>query len=291
MSQYSGPKQGVAGRTQTAVQSGVQIGRTEAEFGQRGAASPPLNAAKGNAPTSLPGRVGTPGAVGVAPTDRGLVERVFDRCHLRIESACAASSVPTAFLAALTANESGGNPDAARFEPAVYRHLKAVAAGETPAYAGVSAQELGSEVVDRLHPKADEFHPRYLTSPFGANHAEELAELEDDVLRELATSWGFTQIMGYHVVGRGRNVRDLLDPDLHYRIALELLAEFAHDYKLDVQSEFEEMFRCWNTGQPYGKTYDPAYVEKGMRRMSIYREISECAAPGGKPIAENGRQA
>jgi len=38
--------------------------------------------------------------------------------------------------------------------------------------------------------------------------------------------------------------------------------------------QFEELFRCWNTGRPYGKTYDPAYVETGLRRMTIYRELS-----------------
>lgn len=214
-------------------------------------------------------------AIGASsPSERALVQRVFDRCHLRIEAACAASSVPPAFLAALTANESGGNPDAARFEPAVYRHLKAVAAGESPAYAGVRAQDLGPEVEDKLHPKADEFHPRHLTPPFAANHAAELAELQDDALRELATSWGYTQIMGYHVVGRGRSVRDLVDPGRHYPIAIELIAEFAAGYQLDLGNEFEEMFRCWNTGRPYGQTYDPAYVEKGMRRLAIYREIA-----------------
>ena len=250
MSQYSGARNG-------AWQRG-HFGRIEA------------------ASTSAPASGGVKPSAAARPTisgDRALLERIFDRCHLGIDAACAASSVPPAFLAALTANESGGNPDAARFEPAVYRHLKAVAAGQSPAYAGVRAHDLDSEVEDKLHPKADAFHPRYLTPAFAANHAEELAELEDDALRELATSWGFTQVMGYHVVGRGGNVRDLVDPDRHFPIALELVAEFAQDYKLDLASEFEEMFRCWNTGQPYGKTYDPAYVEKGTRRMAIYREI------------------
>jgi len=202
--------------------------------------------------------------------DRALLERVYYRCHVPIEAACAASSVPPAFLAALTANESAGRPDAARFEPAVYRHLQAVAAGEVRAYAGVRASDLAAEVEDLLHPKADEFHTRYLTPPFAANHAEEIAAAQDDVRRELSTSWGFTQIMGYHVVGRGLAVPALLDPAVHFRVALELLAEFAHDYRLDLASEFEEMFRCWNTGQPYGKTFDPDYVEKGMRRMAAW---------------------
>jgi hypothetical protein len=214
-----------------------------------------------------------------------LMTRVFERCHPYLVPACARSSVPAEFLGALTANESGGSLDAARFEPAVYRHLQAVATGESPAYGHLRAQDLRAnpeddsapaaerDVEDRLHPKAADYHGRYLTVPFSANHAPEFAAVPDDRLREYATSWGFTQIMGYHVVGRGGDVRALVNPDEHYRFALELLTEFAADYKLDLAAEFEEMFRCWNTGQPYGKTFDPAYVSKGLGRMQMYRDV------------------
>jgi len=209
-----------------------------------------------------------------------LMTRVFERCHQYLAPACATSSVPPEFLGALTANESGGSLDAARFEPAVYRHLKAVATGESPAYGHIRAQDLvanpadaASDVADRLHPKAADYHARYLTAPYAANHGAELTAASDDRLREYATSWGFTQIMGYHVVGRGGDVRALVDPDEHYRFALELLEEFAAQYKLDLAREFEEMFRCWNTGQPYGKTFDPAYVAKGLGRMQMYRDM------------------
>ena len=54
--------------------------------------------------------------------------RVEERCGALIGRLCAASSLPREFLAALVANESGGDPRALRFEPAVYRHLQAVAA-------------------------------------------------------------------------------------------------------------------------------------------------------------------
>ena len=93
-------------------------------------------------------------------------------------------------------------------------------------------------------------------------------------MRELASSWGFTQIMGYHLIGRKGTVRDLLDAAFNFRLAIELLAEFAGRYELDLAREFEEMFRCWNTGSPYGVTFDPEYARKGLVRMEIYREIA-----------------
>jgi len=209
-----------------------------------------------------------------AGAERHLVRRVFERCHRLIVEVCKSSSVPPEFLGALTANESGGDPAAIRFEPAVYRHLKAVAAGRSPRYGGIRPQDLAAELEEVLHPKASEFHARYLTSPFAANYCRELSRLEDKALRELASSWGYTQIMGFHMIGRRGTVRDLLDPPFHFRVATQLLAEFAEAYQLDVTGEFAELFRCWNTGRPDGKTTDPAYVENGLRRMKTYREYA-----------------
>ncbi|PYU98192.1 MAG: hypothetical protein DMG26_19275, partial [Acidobacteria bacterium] len=68
--------------------------------------------------------------------------RIFERCHVWIDAASKASSVPPAFLGALTANESAGSRTAARFEPAVYRHLQAVACGQAPAYGSIGARDL-----------------------------------------------------------------------------------------------------------------------------------------------------
>src|SRR5437764_11013216 len=95
-----------------------------------------------------------------AQAESRLVERVFYRCHAHIAEIAQASSVPARFLGALTANESAGAPDAARFEPSVYRHLVAVASGEAPAYAGIQTAEIERQIEDRLHPKAAELQAR-----------------------------------------------------------------------------------------------------------------------------------
>jgi hypothetical protein len=165
----------------------------------------------------------------------------------------------------------------------VYRHLKAVAAGESPRYVGICAQALGEELAEVLHPKTGEFHEKFLNSLFRADQASELSRLADEALRELASSWGFVQIMGFHVIGRHGTVRDLLEPRFHYHLANQLLAEFAESYQLDLAREFEELFHCWNTGRPDGRTTDPAYVENGLMRMEIYRAlmVGQSAARAG----------
>ena len=205
--------------------------------------------------------------------EQKLLQRVHDRCHAVMVEVCRYSSVPTAFLAALVANESGGNGKALRFEPAVYRHLKSLAAGERPKYAGHDRDSLQREIEEMLHPKSAAFHAHFLSATWGEAPLKALAACRDEALRELASSWGYTQIMGYHLLGRPGTVLDLLEPRFHFGLALELLADFAERYQLDVTREFAEMFRCWNTGQPYGATTDPRYVEKGLRRMEIYRFI------------------
>jgi hypothetical protein len=207
--------------------------------------------------------------------ERRLVQRVFDRCNDSIAKACAQSSVPEEFLGALAANESGGVTDATRFEPAVYRHLVAVAQGQSPAYGSINVADLDREASQLLTANAATFHARYMTRGFAEIHSRQISKAADNVLRELATSWGYTQIMGYHMVGRPGAVRQLLDPSFHFRMAIWLLSEFAIDFHLDPAKNFDELFCCWNTGRPHGRTYDPAYVAKGLGRMEIYRQLRQ----------------
>lgn len=285
------------------VRGGVEAAREDTTHGPAaGAPSPEDSTPRPAAGALSPEREGAR-----ARAEQKLVARVLERCHAAIDEACKLSSVPAEFLGGLTANESGGNAAAARFEPAVYGHLAEVARGERPNYGAITFPTLARELDNVLHPKACEFHAEFLTPTFTENHAAALAPLQDEALRELATSWGFTQIMGYHVIGRGgfgsqaaqgdseqeiqdsrskiqdskvsQGVRALLDPAVHFRVALELLAEFCHRFALDPRREFAEMFHCWNTGQPYGPprgpaTYDPRYVENGLRRMAVYKELA-----------------
>ncbi len=215
-----------------------------------------------------------------AQSEIRVLGHIFDLCHDSIiaagafsESGAPDARVPSDFMGALTANESAGGVGAARFEPTVYDRLKSVAVGECVSYGNIGALELNQEIQEMLQPKADDFHAEFLTPGFLQTHRPVIASMHDDLLRDLATSWGFTQIMGYHLIGRRGTVRDLLDPIYHYRLAFELLGEFARQYRLDPTKQFEEMFRCWNSGQPHGKTYDPSYVENGLRRMGVYRVV------------------
>ena len=118
-----------------------------------------------------------------AGTEARRVRRVWARCGASIQEACGRSSVPAEFLGALTANESGGDAAAVRFEPSVYGHLKALAGGERPHYAGIGPEALGKELEALLHPKTGEYHARFLNSAFMKGQRQGLAAQADEALR------------------------------------------------------------------------------------------------------------
>jgi hypothetical protein len=197
------------------------------------------------------------------------------------------------FLAALTANESGGDPRAKRFEPGVYRRLKEVAAGHLAGYGGITKSLLDSEIAkaqssasqaptagserppeDQAETPGGDGAERPKATPSTSSQGPSIAGFADDFIRRLATSWGLTQIMGYHLIGRGEPIDRLLDPAFHYRVAVELLESFAARHHLDPRRDFEALFRCWNTGRPDGQTTDPAYAAKGLRRIELYRQLA-----------------
>jgi hypothetical protein len=176
-----------------------------------------------------------------------------------IAEACKSSSVPESFLAALIAGESGGHNDAKRFEKGVLAALWEVLLGRKAAYGSIGRADLVG----------------YVTGLQGTpiNAPASLPANAFQRVDALATSWGLTQIMGYHVLEFGVTMDSLNNPPAHLTLATKLLAQFAQHFQLDVTQEFGNLFRCWNTGQPDGKTFDPNYVPNGMARMQVYADI------------------
>ena len=197
-------------------------------------------------------------------TDAELMAEIRSKWGVLIAQVCHTSSVPAAFLAALIANESGGDPNAKRFEAGVLASLWEVLLGRKAAYGSIGRDQLrtyaqtGSSVI-----------------PCTLDYSLER-------LDGLATSWGLTQIMGYNaldttVPGLVANAETLTTPSIALSDTLKMLATFAHEFDLDLAEESAELFRCWNTGRPNGETTDPRYVDKGLARMKIYSDLPPVA--------------
>ncbi|MGH9468943.1 MAG: hypothetical protein ACRD1N_01210 [Terriglobia bacterium] len=212
--------------------------------------------------------------------------RVYNRCHGYIAAAVSGSALPAEFLAALTANESGGEVEASCFEQETYAHLRAVASGRVAAFGSIGRQTLLAALQQSAGAPAQPLPGRLAATEFSPEALRAISGMEDHELRALATSWGLTQIMGYHMVERKAAIRQLLDPQFHYRFAVELLTDFARRFRLRLSSDFESLFRCWNTGDPEGETFDPDYVARGMLRARIYRDLIESLRSGPGAGAE-----
>lgn len=180
-----------------------------------------------------------------------------------IEQATAASSVPPALLAALIGNESGGKDDAQRFEPVVFERLKEVLLGTRPHYSPAG--------IRRAIAAAD------LRAYCDPGVGEERGSFADSLqcLHNLATSWGLTQIMGWHLVEfqSGLGTGYLQAPTGNLNFATRLLAWFAEHYGLDLAKDFRELLTCWNTGEPAGATFDQHYVANGWDRLLAYQDL------------------
>jgi hypothetical protein len=193
-------------------------------------------------------------------TDLELMQSIKTKWGTAIEAARSTSALPGQFLAALVANESGGNPDAKRFEKNVFAALWEVLLGRKAAYGSIGRSDLVA----------------YVTGiPGTPTNAP--ANLPGDAFQRvdaLATSWGLTQILGYHILGSGKTIAGLQDPAIHLVMAVWLLSDFARVFHLDVTKDFEQLLRCWNGGHPTAQTFDPNYVANAMNRMDAWNSLT-----------------
>jgi hypothetical protein len=195
-------------------------------------------------------------------TDQELMYAIKQSYGVTIDDACSSSSIPAAFLAGLVGNESGGRSDAKRFEKGVLAALWEVLLGRKAAYGSIGRSDLVAYVaripVNTINPPA--------VLPADAFQ----------LLDSLATSWGLTQIMGYHIFEFGTSIEALKTPAGNLQVAVKLLAQFVERNQLDVRDakELGELFDCWNTGRPDGVTFDPNYVTNGLARMELYGSLA-----------------
>lgn len=189
------------------------------------------------------------------------MQHIHDKWGALIAAAAHTTTVTESFLAALVAGESNGDPTAKRFEPSVFERLLEVCVGKRAAFTvpGIN-RPLG--VADLL-------------GFIGTHPGSFVQGLQNTV--DLATSFGLTQIMGWHAVELYREL-DLekmkTDPQVQLNFTINLLVVLANKYDLNLARETEAMFTCWNTGEPDGHTYDPNYVANGQRRIQIYQQIT-----------------
>ena len=197
-----------------------------------------------------------------------IAEQIRERFGSLVSKACENSVVPTFLLAGLIGVEAGkdraGNlkPEATRFEKGVYEDL-------------LSLRDNGFCYVGG----------KKRTTYSGIKRSQ-IQTASDADLRALATSYGLTQIMGWHVINNLKcTIADLRDPEKHLGYAVKLLEIVGGEYLR--QKDFASVLRIWNTGSPAGKTYHASYVSNALAVAGAYRTAEGEKGRKGEREKEN----
>ncbi|MDZ4750640.1 MAG: hypothetical protein SGI87_03410 [Flavobacteriales bacterium] len=151
--------------------------------------------------------------------------------------------VPYEYLMALIVLECGGDkPAGNRYESHIYSKLT----------------KLKDSKIKRL----EDLKPHHV------------AECNENALKNLATSWGPFQLMGYKVVGMGLNISDIRHETTAIEIGVRWIEkEYGHFLK---KKKFRDGFHYHNTGSRFpisgkSRTHDPYYVSNGLKYMKWYK--------------------
>ena len=149
--------------------------------------------------------------------------------------------LPYSYLMALIQLECGGKkPAGSRYEKHVFKRLKDVRDGNRENYENVT--------------------PRHLE------------DASDAALKNLATSWGPFQLMGYKCILLDVKIKDIRGEESVYYGAKWI--DLAYGDRLR-KNEFKDCFHIHNTGRPFPKngkpaTHDPQYIPRGLSAIEEY---------------------
>lgn len=161
----------------------------------------------------------------------------------QVEQLASRLDLPANYFKALILLECSANiPPGSRYEPHVFVQLLGVQQGRVPSYSGIQQEHLRGK--------------------------------SQQMLQQLATSWGPLQIMGYHAIHLGIHIDELKGDKSLYHGMVWAKRNYGHLLK---KKAYWDAFHFHNTGRTYprfGKplTHDPYYVGNGMAYM---KKLSE----------------
>lgn len=176
-----------------------------------------------------------------------IAQQIHTRFGAKVEAATAGTPAPPEFVAGLIGVEAGKDRQgrisetATRFEPGVYDKLVAIRAGRRKSWSHIKQADI--------------------------------KDATDGALRNLATSFGLCQVMGWHTIHNlDCTIAQLRDPSTHLRYAVQLLMLNSKDGDFERRAYVGE-FKEWNSGSETGKTYRADYVANAGAVMDAYRDL------------------
>ncbi len=171
------------------------------------------------------------------------LEMVSKNYGYAIDSCAAVFNISPAYLKALCMLECGGRKVFdERFEPQVYEKLKQVKFGTLNNYEHVTPLML--------------------------------EDANEDALKNLASSWGPFQLMGYKCLLLGIKVKDIRGENAVYYGTKWIELTYGNYLKA---KKYRDAFHIHNTGKPHpsigaARTYDPDYCARGKKYMAYFGE-------------------
>lgn len=171
---------------------------------------------------------------------------VVDNYEDAVKIAADEFDLPYGYLMALIQLECGGKiPAGSRFEPHVFRRLKNVRDGKRTRYENVTKKHLS-----------------------GAS---------DEALRNLATSWGPFQLMGYKCILLNVKIKDIRGDNGIYYGAEWINRTYGNRLR---NKDYKDCFHIHNAGKPYPKvglptTHDPKYVQRGLAAIKKHEDARQ----------------
>jgi hypothetical protein len=177
----------------------------------------------------------------IRPFEKIKLDRAYNNNASLIIKECKLYNYNSAYFLALSVLESSGKKTPnKRFEKKVYQHLIGVRDG------------------------------RYKT--FGSIKRKKLKGISDGGIKNLATSWGPFQLMGYQAFELGVFVNDIRGKEAIHHGIKWCNQRYGKYLK---KKDYANAFHIHNTGKPIplsGKpyTHDPNYIDNGLRYMAYF---------------------
>ena len=178
-------------------------------------------------------------------TEKMILQRTTENYYHEVDSIAKRFDIDTPYLMALIVLECSGRKNfEPRFEKHVFEQLKAA---------------------------------RDKNKPFGSITKNTIKDANDDALKNLATSWGPFQLMGYQCIELDVLVNDIRGKHAVYWGIYWIKKRYGKYLK---KGKYEDAFHIHNTGRkiPFTgihQTHNPDYVENGINYMKYFRTLEK----------------
>ena len=168
---------------------------------------------------------------------QSICERTEKNYGVTIDNLATEFNLPSEYLKALIILECSGKRNVpSRFEKTVFNRLKMLRDGKRNRYERITQKDI--------------------------------SDASNSALKNLASSWGPFQLMGYKCLQLDIKVQDVRGEQSLYWGIKWINEEYGD---LIREEKYEEAFRIHNTGTPNGITHDPNYVKNGLKYIDYFK--------------------